>query len=67
LGWVLWVTLRPQQVQGFIPVPQRWQVERTFGWWNRYRHLSKDDELKPQTTESFIYLAMIRIMVRRLV
>jgi putative transposase len=42
LGWVLWVTLRPQQVQGFIPVPQRWQVERTFGWWNRYRHLSKD-------------------------
>ena len=66
LGWVLWVTLRPQRMKGFIPVPQRWKVERTFGWWNRYRRLSKDYELKPQTTESFIYLAMIRIMVRRL-
>jgi transposase len=64
LGWVLWVILRPQQGKGFIPVPQRWQVERTFGWGNCYRRLSKDYELKPQTSETFIYLAMIRTMMR---
>jgi transposase len=39
-------------------------VERTFGWGNCYRRLSKDYELKPQTSETFIYLAMIRTMVR---
>ncbi|WP_027268856.1 IS5 family transposase [Leptolyngbya sp. PCC 6406] len=66
LDWVIWVTLRPTERKEFVPVPQRWKVERTFGWWNRYRRLSKDYERLTQTSETFIYLAMIRIMVRRL-
>ena len=41
-------------------------VERTFGWRNWCRRLSKDYERLPETSETFIYIAMIRIMVRRL-
>jgi putative transposase len=41
-------------------------VERTFGWFNRYRRLSKDYEFHTETSEAMIDLAMIHIMVRRL-
>jgi len=41
-------------------------VERTFAWLGRYRRLSKDYEELPETSESFIYAAMVNIMVRRL-
>lgn len=66
LRWVISVVLRPAASQGFVLLKKRWKVERTFGWWNRYRRLSKDYEVLPETSEAFIYLAMIRIMVRRL-
>jgi len=41
-------------------------VERTFGWLNRYRRLSKDDEFFIQTSETMIRVAMIHLMIRRL-
>jgi putative transposase len=41
-------------------------VERTFGWLNRYRRLSKDDEFVTQTSETMIRVAMIHLMTRRL-
>jgi len=44
----------------------RWIVERTFAWLNRQRRLSKDYERLPATSEAFIYVAMIRLMVKRL-
>lgn len=66
LQWGIWVVLRPEAVQGFVLPKKHWKVERTFGWFNRYRRLSKDYEVLPETREAFIYLAMIRIMVRRL-
>jgi len=47
-------------------VSKRWVVERTFGWLMGCRRLVRDYELLPETEETFIYLAMIRIMVRRL-
>lgn len=50
----------------FESLPKRWIVERTFGWLSRYRRLSKDYELHPDTSENMIYLAMIRNMLRRL-
>lgn len=50
----------------FESLPKRWIVERTFGWFSRYRRLSKDYELCPNTSENMIYLAMIRNMLRRL-
>lgn len=50
----------------FEVLPKRWIVERTFGWFNVCRRLSKDYELYPETSEAWIYLAMIRLMVARL-
>jgi putative transposase len=52
--------------RGFQVLPRRWVVERTFAWLGRYRRLSKDYEYLPETSEAFIYLAMSRLMLRRL-
>ena len=65
-GWIVQVVLRPQQTKGFVLLKKRWVVERTFGWLMGCRRLVRDYELLPETSETFIYLAMIRIMVRRL-
>lgn len=51
---------------GFVLLRRRWVVERTFGWLGRYRRLSKDYEQLSETSESFIYAAMSRLMLRRL-
>ena len=64
--WIVQVVLRPQERKGFVLLPKRWVVERTFGWLVWCRRLNKDYELLPVTAETWIYLAMIRIMVRRL-
>jgi putative transposase len=52
--------------EGFAVLPRRWIVERTFGWLIRNRRLSKDYERKVQSSETFIEVAMIRLMLRRL-
>lgn len=51
---------------GFVVQPKRWIVERTFGWLNRFRRLSKDYEQRPNVSEAFIYLSMSHLMLRRL-
>jgi transposase len=51
---------------GFHILPRRWVVERTFAWLGRNRRLSKDYERLPRTGESFIYMAMSRILLKRL-
>jgi putative transposase len=66
VGWRLEVVERPPGSKGFAVQPQRWVVERTFGWLNRSRRLSKDYERRTGTSEALIQLAMIHIMVRRL-
>lgn len=50
----------------FVVLPKRWIVERTFAWLGRYRRLSKDYEQTTRSSEAWIYLAMIHLMVRRL-
>ncbi len=60
------VVLRPQEHKGFVLLPKRWVVERTFGWLVGCRRLTRDYELLTETSETLIYLAMIRMMVRRL-
>jgi len=60
------IVKRPRHSQGFQVVQWRWIVERTFGWLNRSRRLSKDFEALPETTEAWIRIAMIHLMVRRL-
>jgi transposase len=63
--WRLQIVKR-SDVAGFEVLPKRWIVERTFGWFGRYRRLSKDYEALTDSSESMIYLAMIHLMVRRL-
>jgi putative transposase len=57
---------RPEGTKGFLLLPKRWMVERTFAWLGRYRRLSKDYELLPHTSEALIRVAMIHLMIRRL-
>lgn len=64
--WVLEIVKRPDDIKGFVLLPHRWIVERTFGWLNRWRRLSKDYERLPETSEALIYATMSRIMVKRL-
>ncbi|MBD2542117.1 IS5 family transposase [Coleofasciculus sp. FACHB-SPT36] len=52
--------------QTFEQLPKRWIVERTFGWLNRFRRLSKDYEAYSEVSEAMIYGSLIRLMVRRL-
>jgi putative transposase len=47
-------------------LPKRWIVERTFSWLGQNRRMSKDYERLPESGEAFIYVAMSRLMVRRL-
>lgn len=52
--------------RGFERLPKRWIVERTFGWLNRFRRLSKDYELYSETSEGMIYGCLMHLMVKRL-
>ena len=65
-GLIIEVVLRPKEVKEFQILPKRWIVERTYGWFNWWRRLNKDYEVLPQTSETFIYVGMIRVMLRRL-
>lgn len=65
-NWVLEIVKRSDDQKGFVVLPRRWVVERTFAWLSRYRRLSKDYEFLPESSEAMIYIAMIHIMVRRL-
>ncbi len=62
---VNWQRLMPPR--GFKVLPRRWVVERTFSWLSQNRRMSKDYERLCATAEAFIYAAMTRLMVRRLV
>ena len=63
---VLEIVKRTDDMKGFVLLPHRWVVERTLGWLNRWRRLSKDYERLTDTSETLIYLTMSRLMVRRL-
>jgi putative transposase len=61
----LTIVKRPQRTQGFQVLHWRWIVARTFGWLHRSRRLSKDFAALPATTETWISIAMIQLMVKR--
>lgn len=63
---VLQTVLRPVNAKGFVVLPKRWVVERTFAWMNRHRRLSKDYERLTESSEMAMYIAMIDLMSRRL-
>jgi putative transposase len=64
--WVLEIVKRSDDLHTFEVQPKRWIVERTFGWLNRSRRLSKDYERLTDTSEAWVYTAMTRLMLRRL-
>jgi putative transposase len=65
-GWIVQTVLRPVNVKGFVVLPKRWIVERTFAWLARYRRHSKDYEKTTASSEAMTYIAMTNLMSRRL-
>lgn len=65
-GWLLQTVLRPVGVRGFVVLPKRWIVERTFAWIMRCRRNARDYERLPENSEAMIHIAMTGVMSRRL-
>jgi putative transposase len=65
-GWTLEIVKRSDLVRGFVVLPKRWIVERTFAWLSRCRRHSKDYERNSETSEAMIFITMIGLMSRRL-
>ncbi len=65
LHWIVEIDQRNPDAKGFDVLPKRWIVERTFAWFSLYRRLSKDYEYYTTSSEAMIYLASIRLMVKR--
>jgi len=65
-GWVWQVIKRSDDQKGFVILPRRWVVERTFAWLSFNRRLSKDYEKSTLHSESMIYIASIALLVKRL-
>ncbi len=63
---VLQPVLRSDDLKGFVVLPKRWVVERTFAWLGQSRRLNKDYEVLPESSEAMIYVAMTRVMLQRL-
>ena len=64
--WVLEIVKRPHKAKGFILLPGRWVVERTFAWLGRCRRLAKDWERTLESSLSWALIASIRLMMQRL-
>jgi putative transposase len=65
-SWELLIVSRPKDKKGWVKLPQRWVVERSFAWLGRYRCHSKDYERLTESSEGMIYVSMIHLMVKRL-
>ena len=63
---IIEVVKKKKTGQGFHVIPRRWVVERTFAWLSRYRRLNRDYERNPKSSESRVYIASSRLMLRRL-
>ena len=63
---ILEIVKREENVEGFQLLPRRWVVERTCAWLSRFRRLSKDYERKPTSSAGHVYVASIRLMLRRI-
>lgn len=66
VGYEIKVVERPAGSVGFVKLPQRWVVERTFAWLGRYRRTSRDYEWRPESSEAFIKVCSINQMLKRL-
>jgi transposase len=66
LGWTLQVVRRCDKLKGFVLLPRRWVVERTFAWLSNYRIHAKDYCHNPRVAEASVYAASVNLMLRRL-
>lgn len=66
IQWRLEIVRRPEGAKGFVLLPKRWVVERTFSWLGRWRRLSRDYEHLASSSESMVRIASIGLMIRRL-
>lgn len=64
--WKVEITQKPESKQGFVPQSGRWQVERSFGWFNFFRRLSRDYEKTVESSVTFMQTAFIDIILSRL-
>ena len=60
------IVKRSDDMRGFVVLPRRWVVERTFSWFGRNRRLAKDFENLAETLATFVTIASIQLAVRRL-
>ena len=60
------IVKRSDDMSGFVVLPRRWVVERTFSWFGRNRRLAKDFENLAETLATFVTIASIQLAVRRL-
>ncbi len=60
------IVKRTDDMQGFVVLPRRWVIERTFAWFGRNRRLAKDFENVAETIVAFVTIASIQLAVRRL-
>jgi len=66
VAYRLHIVKREKDAEGFVKMPQRWVVERTFAWLGRSRRLSKDYEKRTMTSEAMSKISMIHLMLKRL-
>ena len=66
IEWVLEIVRRPKDAKGFVLLPKRWVVERTFSWLGRWRRLSRDYEHDTKSSEAVVQIASIGRMLRHL-
>jgi transposase len=65
-GWTVAIVKRATGEEGCAVLPRRWAVERTLGWFGRYRGSSEEDEGLPRSSEAMVLIAMAQVMLRRL-
>jgi putative transposase len=65
-NWVLELVRKPDGQKGFVVLPRRWVVERTFAWLMNSRRLARDYERLTKSSEAMVHLAMIHLMLKRL-
>lgn len=65
-NWTVEITQKPSIEKGFVPQSSRWQVERSFGWFNFFRRLSRDFEKTVESSVCFMQLAFITIIFARI-
>lgn len=64
--WTLEIVRRCDQAKGFVVLPRRWVVERTFAWLGRNRRLAKDFEASAATAKAWLYAASVKLLIRRI-